>query len=95
MSQSPLEKHPSVVDSVYLDAYILWSEDRDNHFLPPFPTVPQSEIPGFKLVFLKGNKSALRCDKWAGLSSPAGIPVRKEKKKNNKKKKKKKGYTDV
>lgn len=53
MSQSPLENHPSVIDSVYLDAYVLWSEDRDNRFLLPFLAVPQSEVPGFKLAFLK------------------------------------------
>lgn len=56
VSQSPLENHPSVIDSVYLDAYVLWSEDRDHHFLLPFLAVPPSEASGFKLVFLKEKK---------------------------------------
>lgn len=77
--QSPLENHPSLTDSMYLgqtDAYVLWSEDRDNHFLPLFLA------PCFKLVFLKENVISTVGDRWAGLSSPAGIPVRENKNKN-------------
>lgn len=44
---------------MYLDAYVLWSEDRDNCFLPPFLAVPQSEAPAFKLAFLKENKISI------------------------------------
>lgn len=38
------ENYHSVADSVYLGqmyAYILWPEDLDSHFLPPFPAFPQ------------------------------------------------------